>query len=1583
MARRVNTKFLIIFSVIVLGSVASAFVLKTPLLNVIHGNRSKTQIANADKLVEEAAKLSSTEKKAKLDEAVKLYAMAASSETKSPELWIKLGDVYSQLAQYDLNNVTQSYSAWNKALEVDPRYLPALRRLQDSYYKQSQTIGAAAAVYSSLQERATTIHQIDPKDLRAHAIMNIAPIRASLAGIETPAFQLEKATEELASLIAANPTAPEIPDMVFHMAMAKVKKGIDLKRQSQEKDGNVLIYEAMKAFQDAIKLNEKSAALHYRFCQMLATLQRDDAERDLSQQYTPMLKAELDKARSLVSPDDELFVEIYIAAHEIAKSERKAKGDKTAETILLQLYQVKPDDQRVRLALAKLWRGDKEKRDRAIELLEKPMIDSGWDGIEAYMKQDLEVKSWGELCNLYIERYGSLPAEQKPTELKRIEDTYEKLFDKAHERADVLKIRGRIELLRGGPDATMNAMKTFEKAQNRYQAADKEGREDLELCWELARVYLRNGQFGSAKTQLLKLKEKVPGFFQARQMLAQVLIREGDTKAAAVEVDFLEKQAPEEPEVLRLILAVLDPVKDAAKVKATFAKLPEVTRPDQMSKAQIANLAPVSNPVEAERLYKLVLASDPTDFDALQGVREALVQQDKKAEALKILKDAQKAKPDDDKISLIISQLEGASTERITKESEAVIRKQYANDPYGLALKLYEFNLVARTKKEAFPYLQEAEKLKPDEVRPMDLMFQYYMSERNWDKAAEYADKLGAKNADQAKGYVYKFRLAMAKNDIAAAKLIATELTTQWREFSRSWVYLGQAQQADKNFDAAIGAYNLALEKQSDNAEALAGNIACYFQMGKPAEALRFIEKGLAAHPSSPFFKSQWTQFQLSPFGDASKVVQPALEERDANPKDPNKWVALGRAQYAAGQKKDDPQAVKFIADAKATFTEAKKRWPDQEVIWAFLSEISDFQNDLAGGEALLKEMMARPEFVESADPAMMLADHYLRHNDAAKCEATMKEALEHFKNYKNPAPLSLVRRRLAAFYTQNKRWNDALALLDPASPDPLVRQQIVGIYMMEGAVEKDNPELFRKAEALVRSMLAASPDDDQLHGLLGEVLLNMNQPQRAEESLSTALKINPKNQRALYCRARLRMKDQPPQLDAAIKDLIALREANQKDVEGRVILADAYRQQHRYEDAARELEQALALAPYRRDIRVNLAGLYAGIKPTAQWNDAERVISDAERNEPKEVLWKRMLAKLWSARAVSEKSAALHDKATQKIREALAAAPGNGDLIRDYLDILENAKNWKQLQMETEQVFKAQPNLPDSWWYYVKQAVARRFNGQPREAMADFEKAMSLVEADKNASQDTLFLIIDKLQDTLGADETIIRVKTLLDKAQGAQATRWKTVLARLYLIKKEYPTAIDFVEQARKESATLDVNQQVSVLNVAGGIYMMSGNYPMARTAFEQLLAKRPDDLAALNNLAFLMAEHVEPPDVPKAMEYCKRAYDIMTKNNQPDANVLDTVGWVYVLSGGANLDQGISYLDKSIAAGEIAEAQYHYGEALIRKNLPEYAKTSLTRANELIDAKTPVDEVLKKKVEQSLAKVNKMLGSGADKQ
>ena len=66
-------------------------------------------------------------------------------------------------------------------------------------------------------------------------------------------------------------------------------------------------------------------------------------------------------------------------------------------------------------------------------------------------------------------------------------------------------------------------------------------------------------------------------------------------------------------------------------------------------------------------------------------------------------------------------------------------------------------------------------------------------------------------------------------------------------------------------------------------------------------------------------------------------------------------------------------------------------------MLWAFLSEISDFTKDASGGEALLKQMIARPEFKDSPEPTLMLADHYLRQNNPAQAEATMKQAIARF----------------------------------------------------------------------------------------------------------------------------------------------------------------------------------------------------------------------------------------------------------------------------------------------------------------------------------------------------------------------------------------------------------------------------------------------------------------------------------------------------------------------------------------------------------------------------------------------------------
>jgi predicted Zn-dependent protease len=1558
MARRVNTKFLVIFSVIVLGGVASAFIVAGPLKTMIRGDRTKKLIESGDAAMKAAEEAESAQvKREKLDGAVRDYEQAVVADGRNPELLVKLGDAYTKLTQYDVHTyIGKSRAQWGRALELDPTHLPALRRLQDSYYAEAKIGYAEARFFTLLREKAEAIRRLDPKDLRAQSLVYIAPLNQWLANIETPPDQIDIAVAELGQLIAKHPDAPEVPDMAFFLAGAKAKRGVELKRGGQERQGNDQLAQAVQVFQEALKQQPANAELNYRFYELLKYVRSNDLERDNTQRYTETMRAALDRARELVKPEDAAtFVKVYLAAHYVAIDQRNPKK---AEQILLDLYNARPTDQRVRLALAKLWRFDRAKQDEAVRLLREPMVDGGWEGVEAKLKLDLEVQSLTELATMLIERYGQAKEAEKAEAMAEITATYDRIFSKVRERSYVLKLRGRIELLKGGPDANVRAIQTFEKAQAQY-AVEWNGKEDLELTYLLARAYFNSRQTGQAKMQLLKHRQRQPDFPPVRMMLAQVLIAEGDVAAAREDVDYLEKHAPDDADVIRLKLAVLDPAKEQAKVPGYFQKLPEQTRPQQLSKAMVATLAPVSNPDEALRLYKQVLAADAGDFDALQGAKEVLLKQGKKDEAVSLLKAGEAAaKPDvAQKISLVLQQIQGASADEIVAASEKLIREQFKDKPFELALKLYDFNLIRQDRARAFGHLQEAERLKPDDGKVADLMFQHYLGERQWDKAAWYVDQsLAPKNWDQANGLIYRFRLAMVKGDLPQATAHARELTTRLKEFARSWVFLGQALQASKQYQDAISTYSVALDKQSENPEAIAGTIACYLALNRASEAGQYIERGRRAHPNNPYFREQWKQYQMQ-FGDPAAVIKPLLDERDANPKDPNRWLAVGQAQYAAARK-GGKDAAKHGADAKATLTEAVKQWPGERLGWALLVDLATFNKDAAGAEALLKDMAARPEFKDSAEPAMMLADHYLRQNNTQQAEAVMKQTVDRHKANVD------VRRRLAAYYTQSKRYDEALKLLDPASPDKLVRQQIVEIHMLSGN--------FGQAENLLRGLLSATPDDPQLHALLGVVLSQQNKPEQAVEALSAALKLDATNAAALFSRGQMRLRGKTPQLDEAIQDLTALVSAHPRHVEGRVLLADALRQRGRAEESTRELTVALEQAPQRRDVRVALIAAFANPKAPS-WGEAERLITQAKALEPKDAVWPRMQANLHSSRGQ-------HDRAVEEIRAAMALDRQNGELVRDYFNILEAGKFHPQLLVETNNLIASDKQIAEKgWWVYVKRAVAQRYSDRKAEAVADFVKAMEIAQADKDASQDVLIAIIDKIKETLGPEAAIDRVLALVRTSKGAGATRWKVVLAYLYFQNKDVATASSMIEEARREAGQMDPRGQVTMLNVAGTIYMLSNQYDRARGVYEELLAKQADDVGALNNLACVMAEHVKPPNLPKALELAQRAYDAMAKRDVMDANVLDTLGWVNVLAGGPNLDRGIEHLTNSIKVGEIPEAHYHLGEAYMRKNFPDGAVRSFKRAAEMLaerKAAGPIDEGLQQKVDEALARVNKAL-------
>jgi Tfp pilus assembly protein PilF len=106
--------------------------------------------------------------------------------------------------------------------------------------------------------------------------------------------------------------------------------------------------------------------------------------------------------------------------------------------------------------------------------------------------------------------------------------------------------------------------------------------------------------------------------------------------------------------------------------------------------------------------------------------------------------------------------------------------------------------------------------------------------------------------------------------------------------------------------------------------------------------------------------------------------------------------------------------------------------------------------------------------------------------------------------------------------------------------------------------------------------------------------------------------------------------------------------------------------------------------------------------------------------------------------------------------------------------------------------------------------------------------------------------------------------------------------------------------------------------------GYYEKVGNVDDAIKQYESILADKPENLIANNNLASLLSDHrTDEASLTRAKEIA----DLLKNVNQPV--ILDTVGWVYFKTG--NFVDAVAVLEKVVAAApETPVFNYHLGMA-----------------------------------------------------
>jgi tetratricopeptide (TPR) repeat protein len=1538
MARRVNTRFLVILSIVVVGGGSVA---------ITAGIIIKRRGQNPDRFVQEGKALM---EEGRYTDAAPLLGRAVSLSQKDPDLRVLFGNAMERVAATEAQpreSIQRARAHYLAAVEIDGRHLPALRALLASYRAQAK-VQPSADVLQAAADIAEKVLAVEPNDREALLARDTAVLRSWQRGVTTDNAKVETAIATLDQLAAADVNDPEPLRLLMEAYARKAVDALRASRSEQERlaDARVVLDAAIAAIERAMKdpaaAKPVVVAVAVRGYEMIDAI---DTDTDRSKSHTARAAELLASAGARVTADDPGYADIRVLQ---ALKLWQANDRAGAETILRETVEKAPHAFEPRVTLAKVIGADPTRRDDAIAVYSQPFnAKPGADVFEIGAAKDAQLRMLIEATTLRIDAMSAATDPKVRDEQRaQVEKALANFKDMdAVPAAVLLPLQGKFELAQDKP---IEAVKTLNDAMS---AVNQAGGKTDDVAFLLGRAYAATKQTGQAKSMFLQVVDHPNYGTVARQVLAQLYLEDNQTKEALEQLDALEKITPNADNLQRARFAAYLKEGRRDEALAIYAKLPATTKTERLRKAQGA-LALNDRPA-AIALLEDAAKAFPGDVEVAINLAQLYQAAQLPDQAKATIAAALEKNPDNGALKLLQARLSGESKQEIIEQ--AVVDAKNLTDPFQRAVQLAELSRMGGKLDEAMKHLDEAEKVKPGEGSVADLRFNLLLAMGKFDEAAALVPALVKADQDKAGGLIYKFRLALAQNKPRDAEALGLELTQKMPAFAQSWLCYGQALQAQNKPIDAIDKYNRALERQSGNADAYRGLIDCYYAAGKPDDALRYIQQARKTLPADQTFREAELNHAQN-FGDPTPVIAIRQEALKAAPEDKARWqqlatVYLKAAQFHAPRVDGKKLADGYLAQAKDLLAKAVEKWPAERAFAALFADVALSLNDASSAERVLKKFAEQEAWKDKTESKMMLGELYARTGRPVEAEDAFNAALKR----SNEAPE--VRQRFAAFLAQQGKVTGALELLPADDKSPAVRGQRINLLSAAGR--------FKEAEEAVKASLAIEPDVLDTQALLASVYLDQGRFEDADAQATTVLAKDAKHQMALYVRGLVKLRRPNPDPDGAITDLAAVNETNPRNVDVRLALADAQRQRGNSDAAMNTLATGLQLNKANKVLRLRLLDLYAS---NDRRSDVDFLIAEAAtiaslQADPE---WLAAEANAYATREDFTKAAG-------RLKAALALAPGNGNLQNAYIGLLTRARNYKAAIAEADKVLAT----GDAWWAHQQKAVARKAMNDKAGATADLKAALKSAEGIGN--DDAVAAVISTWAQQIDYDEALAQLKPRLDRG-----VRWHIQAASLNLEKKDYAAARAALDSAMAGYDAASPNEQLQLLRFAGSFYLsvLPPDPDRAKEVYDKLLAKTPNDLASLNNVACLLAESVTPPQPDKALEYSTRAYEMLRRNGRFDALIFDTQGWVLVLNN--RIDDGIEVLRQVVNRVPFAEAHYHLAEAYLRlaNPYPEEAQRQLALAQTAYEAAAKtrsVDPALKSRIDESLAKAKAMIKDG----
>ena len=585
-------------------------------------------------------------------------------------------------------------------------------------------------------------------------------------------------------------------------------------------------------------------------------------------------------------------------------------------------------------------------------------------------------------------------------------------------------------------------------------------------------------------------------------------------------------------------------------------------------------------------------------------------------------------------------------------------------------------------------------------------------------------------------------------------------------------------------------------------------------------------------------------------------------------------------------------EALKFLDATITEYRIADTTKPKQPGVQMQLTRALESKGDLPAAEQILREVNAEDKTLEA--PYTELYKLLMYQRKVAEAEQILKDAFQ--SNPKQYGYLTV----LALHYSMQKRTPEMLGVLQQikshASEFSDAYMVVGEFYLRQGngdeAIKEFNEGLAKDPKRKVQY---------QKHII--EVLMRQGKRSEAADLNSAILKTDPNDNDAKGLAASFLL--DKGDIAKAVSELKAVITQNPDNAVARFNLGRAYFAQGLPEEAKQMFQKAVELKTDYVAARLGLAELQVQKGEYSNALTSVDAILTLDRNNINALL-------IQSAALLGQKK---YGESRSHL-DAMAKQFPNSPDVYFQMGVLNLS----------EQKFKeAESSFQKS--YQLNPANSRGLIGVVETEMAQnkSEDALQVLqsESDKAPNRLDFHLALAKTATRLGKyDKAISEYQKILDAIP--QNTREKggvyLQMGEVYRRKGDDPSAISALQKSREI-----LPESSPVLTTLALTLDHASRTPEAKQVYEVAIKIEPSNGVALNNLAFLLAEH--NGDLDEALTKATRAKQLLPTM----AEVSDTLGWIYLKK---NLSDDAVKIFNGLVTEHPNQSTYRYHLAMALK-------------------------------------------------